>query len=70
MQFRAQSPVKLTGGDEDIKTTFFYGWVIVAVSATLGFLGTGFYSYSRGIFLDDLSIAIANGDRTEISFAF
>ena len=36
----------------------------------MGFLGTGFYSYSRGIFLDDLSIAIANGDRTEISFAF
>ena len=70
IRFRSQSPVKLTGGDEDIKTTFFYGWVIVAVSATLGFLGTGFYSYSRGIFLDDLSIAIANGDRTEISFAF
>ena len=44
--------------------------MIVGVCATLGFLGTGFYSYSRGIFLDDLSIAIAAGNRTEISFAF
>ena len=49
---------------------FFYGWVVVAVSALLGFLGTGFYSYSRGIFLPSLAETLSSGDRMDISIGF
>ena len=48
----------------------FYGWVIVAVGAMLTFLGTGFYSYSRGVFLPSLSEELADGSRFEISMGF
>ncbi len=51
-------------------TRFFYGWVIVAVAALLGFLGTGFYSYSRGIFLTELADELANGSRFWIAAGF
>lgn len=49
---------------------FFYGWVIVAISALLGFLGTGFYSYSRGIFLPSLAETLSDGNRMNISIGF
>ena len=49
---------------------FFYGWVIVAVSALLGFLGTGFYSYSRGVFLPSLAEDLAEGSRFAIAMGF
>lgn len=48
----------------------FYGWVIVLVSAALGFLGTGFYSYSRGFFLPHLADALDEGNRFNISIGF
>lgn len=53
-----------------IQTPFFYGWVVVLVSALLGFLGTGFYSYSRGIFLPSLAETLSDGSRMEISLGF
>ncbi len=37
----------------------FYGWVVVGVGGMLTFLGTGFYSYSRGIFLPSLADELA-----------
>ena len=49
---------------------FFYGWIIVAVAALLSFLGTGFYSYSRGIFLPSLAEALDGGERFRISMGF
>ena len=49
---------------------WFYGWVIVAVSALLGFLGTGFYSYSRGLFLPHLANTLDDGNRFSISMGF
>lgn len=49
---------------------FFYGWVVVAISALLGFLGTGFYSYSRGIFLPSLAQTLSDGNRMDISIGF
>lgn len=49
---------------------FFYGWVIVGISALLGFLGTGFYSYSRGIFLPSLAETLSDGNRMDISIGF
>jgi len=49
---------------------FFYGWVIVAVAACLGFLGTGFYSYSRGVFLPHLAEEIGEGSRFAIAMGF
>ncbi len=49
---------------------FFYGWVIVAVSASLGFLGTGFYSYSRGVFLPALAEELGDGSRFAIAMGF
>ncbi|MEZ5551223.1 MAG: MFS transporter [Pseudomonadales bacterium] len=52
------------------KLPFFYGWVIVAVSAMLGFLGTGFYSYSRGVFLPSLAEDLAGGSRFAIAMGF
>lgn len=48
----------------------FYGWVVVGVCAMLGFLGTGFYSYSRGIFLPSLADTFAQGSRMDISIGF
>ena len=49
---------------------FFYGWVIVVVGATLTFLGTGFYSYSRGVFLPSLAEELADGSRFQIAMGF
>ncbi|MEM8767164.1 MAG: MFS transporter, partial [Pseudomonadota bacterium] len=49
---------------------FFYGWVIVGVSASLGFLGTGFYSYSRGVFLPALAEELGDGSRFAIAMGF
>jgi len=49
---------------------FFYGWVIVGIAACLGFLGTGFYSYSRGVFLPSLAEEIGNGSRFAIAMGF
>ena len=53
-----------------MKTRFFYGWVVVALSFLLGFLGTGFYSYARGVFLPSLADALADGKRMPISIGF
>lgn len=36
----------------------------------LGFLGTGFYSYARGIFLPSLASALSDGNRMDISIGF
>ena len=44
--------------------------MIVAVAALLSFLGTGFYSYSRGIFLPSLAEALDGGERFRISMGF
>jgi MFS family permease len=49
---------------------YFYGWVIVAICMLLGFLGTGFYSYSRGVFLPSLAEALSDGSRFAISLGF
>jgi len=49
---------------------FFYGWVIVAICMFLGFLGTGFFSYSRGVFLPSLAETLADGSRLKISLGF
>ncbi len=49
---------------------FFYGWVIVVVGAILTFLGTGFYSYSRGVFLPSLAEELADGSRFQIAMGF
>jgi MFS family permease len=40
------------------------------VAALLSFLGTGFYSYSRGIFLPSLAQALDDGERFRISMGF
>lgn len=48
----------------------FYGWVVVAVGGMLTFLGTGFFSYSRGVFLPSLVDDIGNGSRFDISVGF
>ena len=40
------------------------------VSALLGFLGTGFYSYSRGLFLPHLAETLDDGNRFSISMGF
>lgn len=53
-----------------LRTPFFYGWIIVGISMLLGFLGTGFYSYSRGIFLPSLADTLADGSRMAISIGF
>ena len=49
---------------------FFYGWVIVGICMLLGFLGTGFYSYSRGVFLPSLAETLAAGSRLQIALGF
>jgi MFS family permease len=48
----------------------FYGWVVVFVAACLGFLGTGFYAYSRGVFLPALAEDLADGSRFAIAMGF
>ena len=40
------------------------------VSGLLGFLGTGFYSYSRGLFLPHLAETLDDGNRFSISMGF
>ncbi|MEE2782049.1 MAG: MFS transporter [Pseudomonadota bacterium] len=52
------------------QSKYFYGWVIVAVGAILTFLGTGFYSYSRGVFLPSLAEELAHGSRFQIAMGF
>ncbi|XOV89111.1 MAG: MFS transporter [Pseudomonadota bacterium] len=52
------------------KPRLFYGWVIVLVGAVLTFLGTGFYSYSRGVFLPSLAEELADGSRFSIAMGF
>ena len=52
------------------KFKFFYGWTIVFVGAILTFLGTGFYSYSRGVFLPSLAQELADGSRFAIAMGF
>ena len=42
----------------------------MAICGLLGFLGTGFYSYSRGIFLPDLAATLTDGNRMLISIGF
>ena len=42
----------------------------MAVAGLLSFLGTGFYSYSRGIFLPSLAEALDGGERFRISMGF
>ncbi len=59
-----------TGANPRPPGRFFYGWVVVAVSACLGFLGTGFYSYSRGVFLPVLAEDLADGSRFAIAMGF
>jgi len=59
-----------TSGSKTSPTRFFYGWVIVGVAATLGFLGTGFYAYSRGVFLPSLAEDLAGGSRFAIAMGF
>lgn len=44
--------------------------MVVAICGLLGFLGTGFYSYSRGVFLPSLAEALSDGGRMEISLGF
>ncbi|MCB1647557.1 MAG: MFS transporter, partial [Pseudomonadales bacterium] len=48
----------------------FYGWIIVMVGGILTFLGTGFYSYSRGVFLPSLAEDLAGGSRFDIAMGF
>jgi len=52
------------------KPRVFYGWTIVFVGAILTFLGTGFYSYSRGVFLPSLAQELADGSRFAIAMGF
>lgn len=40
---------------------FYYGWVVVFAAGMLGFVGTGFYSYARGVFLPHLTEAYGSG---------
>lgn len=49
---------------------YFYGWVVVVVGGLLTFLGTGFYSYSRGVFLPSLAEELADGSRFAIAMGF
>lgn len=64
------------GGSAQIRTApikssnIFYGWIVVCVGAILTFLGTGFYSYSRGVFLPSLAEELANGSRFDIAMGF
>lgn len=67
MTERAEAPVT----DRPVaQTRFFYGWIIVGVAAFLGFLGTGFYAYSRGVFLPSLARDLADGSRFAIAMGF
>ena len=51
-------------------SNIFYGWVVVGVGGLLTFLGTGFFSYSRGIFLPSLADELADGSRFQVSVGF
>lgn len=44
--------------------------MVVGICALLGFLGTGFYSYSHGIFLPSLAATLSDGNRMDISIGF
>lgn len=48
---------------------FFYGWVVVAACAVVAFLGTGLFSYTRGIFMPWMTEAFGVG-RFEIALGF
>ncbi len=52
------------------KPPVFYGWVIVFISMLLGFLGTGLYSYSNGVFLPSLAESLSGGSRMELAIGF
>jgi MFS family permease len=56
--------------ESEPRSKFFYGWTIVLVGAILTFLGTGFYSYSRGVFLPSLAEELAGGSRFSIAMGF
>ena len=60
----------ISNNSESSGRGWFYGWVVVLVSALLGFLGTGFYSYSRGLFLPHLAQTLDDGNRFSISMGF
>lgn len=60
----------ISNNNESSGRSWFYGWVVVLVSALLGFLGTGFYSYSRGLFLPHLAQTLDDGNRFSISMGF
>ena len=51
-------------------SSIFYGWIVVVIGGILTFLGTGFYSYSRGVFLPSLAEELADGSRFEIAMGF
>lgn len=48
----------------------FYGWIIVGICVVLGFVGTGLFSFSNGIFLPSLADSLADGSRMQISIGF
>ena len=56
LQWSSTLPVR-----ESTRYPLFYGWVIVFVAAMLGFVGTGFFSYARGVFLPHLTQAYGTG---------
>src|SRR5690606_5505598 len=51
-----------------IRLPFFYGWLVVAAAALLAFLGTGLFSYTRGVFLP--ALAETFGGRFEVALGF
>ena len=48
----------------------FYGWKIVLIAIVIGFLTTGLSGYAFGILLPQLSDALADGSRGQISIGF
>lgn len=67
---REESTIEQAPEDLKTDTKIFYGWVVVGVGAILTFLGTGFYSYSRGVFLPALAEELAQGSRFKIAMGF
>ncbi|MEM7017960.1 MAG: MFS transporter [Pseudomonadota bacterium] len=47
----------------------FYGWILVAAAFCMGFVTTGFYFYSRGIFLKPIAEDFG-GSRFDLSLGF